>query len=82
MTTIIFACIVAIVLIDYAVERFLDYVNAKHRKTALPEDLQGIYNDEEYEKQQRYEQAKSSISLWSSSFSTAVLLVLLLCGTF
>lgn len=80
--TIIFVCIIAIIIVDYAVERWLDYINAKHRKTALPEDLQGIYNDEEYEKQQRYEQAKSKVSLWASSVSTALMLALLLGGAF
>ncbi|MDR0941799.1 MAG: M48 family metallopeptidase [Bacteroidales bacterium] len=82
MTTLIFVCIIAIILIDYAVERWLDYINAKHRKTVLPEELQGIYNTEEYNKQQRYEQAKSKISFWASTISTVLILALLLCGAF
>ncbi|MDR2962284.1 MAG: M48 family metallopeptidase [Bacteroidales bacterium] len=82
MTNILFICIIVIICADYAIERFLDYINAKHRKTALPAELQDIYNAEEYEKQQRYEEAKSNISFWSSTLSTVVILALLFCSAF
>lgn len=76
-TTYLFAIIVFIIVLDYAVERFLDYLNARNRNAPIPDVLSDIYDTDTYEKQQRYGQAKSTIALWSSTISIVFTLLML-----
>jgi STE24 endopeptidase len=48
----------------------------------LPEKLKGICDTEEYRKTQLYEKDNKRLSLWSSSFNLAVILIMIIAGGF
>lgn len=68
-TTILFAIIIAIILIDYVLERFLDYLNSSMRGSAIPSEVADIYDETQYQKQQQYEQAHSKVGFWIGTIS-------------
>lgn len=70
-----FYIIIAIILFDFCFERILDYLNIKWRSKPIPKELEGIYNDEEYAKQQNYSKENSRFSILTSAFSFVVLLL-------
>ncbi|HRS19462.1 MAG TPA: M48 family metallopeptidase [Bacteroidales bacterium] len=78
MASTIFGIIIAVLVFDYALERILDLLNAKHRVQELPIELQDIYNAEEYAKQQQYEQTKTQFGFITASFSFILILGMLL----
>lgn len=82
MEQTIFYIIVAIILFDYLLERFLDYLNGTRRSPELPKELEGIYEAEKYRKSQEYEKVKSRFSLFSSSLSLVAMLLILFLGGF
>jgi STE24 endopeptidase len=48
----------------------------------LPEKLKGICDKEEYRKTQLYEKDNLKLSLWSSSFNLAIVLIMIIAGGF
>lgn len=76
MNIIIFWIIIAVLLFDYVLERFLDVLNSSKRNSPIPNELQDIYNEQEYEKQQRYEQQKSYFSIITSTFSFLIIIAM------
>ncbi|WP_424494479.1 M48 family metallopeptidase [Salinimicrobium sp. GXAS 041] len=73
----LFYIIVAVVLIDFIVDQILDTLNARHFKDPIPQNLQDVFNQEEYEKSQQYKKTRHRFGLISSTFSIAVLLIFL-----
>ena len=76
MTTpqLIFYVIVAILLIDYLVEQYLEYLNARYRSASLPEELKGIYPEDEYKRSQQYRSDNRKLSFISSTFNLLLIL--------
>ena len=72
-----FIIIVTIVIIDFLFERYLSYLNKKHASAELPDEVAGIYNKEEYARQQNYFVANLKFSTISHSFSFIVILLFL-----
>ena len=54
-STTLFYIIIAILIINFIVDKVLDALNAKHFNDALPEDLQDVYDETEYKKSQNYQ---------------------------
>ena len=77
MTQIIFYTILAIIIFDFALERFLDYLNSTHWSSKIPKELIGIYDEEKYSKSQLYEKTNSRFSQLTSSFSFVIILIML-----
>lgn len=48
----------------------------------IPQKLEGIYNEEEYAKQQQYQKTNSKFGLYSGLFSFVIMFVILLLGGF
>lgn len=71
-----------IVLVDYAIDQLLDYLNYKHSKTALPDKLKDLYDEEEYIRSQKYQKAKSRFGFLTSAFSTILTILVLSFGGF
>lgn len=67
----------AIVLAEYLLSEWLSFRNSKSSKLPVPQQLEGLYDAEKYEKQQRYFRVNSRFSFVSSTFSTIVMLLLL-----
>ena len=77
MANTLFYLIIGIVVLDFLVERFLEYLNLKHFKDELPTELSGIYNEEKYRKSQAYLKTNARFSMVSSGFSFLLLMLML-----
>lgn len=82
MVQILFILIISILIADFALERFLSFLNIKQSGKELPIILQDIYDTEKYNKQQNYFRTNSKFGMISSSFSFLITLVMILFGGF
>lgn len=82
MDKIIFFLIIALIVFDFLLEQFLQFLNDKYRKNELPEEGKGIYDPDEYARSQIYEKDKSRFSTLTESFSLILMLAVLLCNAF
>lgn len=75
MTSItLFYIIIAILVINFIVDKVLDRLNAKHFKDALPLELDDVYDNEAYLKSQNYKATNQRFSNITSTFSFLVTL--------
>ena len=82
MSQILFKVITGLVVADYIFERFLDYLNSTQWTDKLPEEVKDIYDQDKYSRQQAYEKVNYRFSFLSSSFSFAIMLLMLLFSGF
>jgi len=66
---ILFYILIGIIVVKFIFDTILNANNAKHFNDKIPEELDGIYNDEEYLKSQEYKKENYKFSLITSSFS-------------
>lgn len=78
----VFILIVAILVFDFVFGLWLDYLNYKHRTAQIPEELHGIYDDEQYRKQQEYKKVNTRFGFVTGSFSFVVMMIFLFAGGF
>jgi STE24 endopeptidase len=78
MHEILFWIIIAIIVLDFLFEKYLDYLNTKTMSEVLPDEVKGIYDEEKYKKQQAYQRENNRFGLLSSSFSFALTLAMFL----
>ena len=76
MTTL-FWIILGILILDFVVERVLDYLNTTRWTSQLPDEVKGIYDEDKYRRQQAYSKTNHRFGMLTSSFSF-VLIVLML----
>lgn len=82
MYNTIFFIIISIAVLEFLLERVLDYLNSTKRSTVLPKELEGIYDAEKYKKQQLYEKTNSRFSAILSTFNLLIILLMLFLGGF
>jgi len=70
----LFIIIIAIIIVDFIIDKYIDYLNAKHFNDEIPNDLKDVYNEEEYYKSQAYKKENYKFSLITSSFSIVLTL--------
>ncbi len=58
----LFYIIISILIINFIVDKILDSLNAKHYNDPIPEELNDVYNKEEYEKSQQYKKENNRFS--------------------
>ena len=81
MTSSLFlSIIVTILVLSYALEQFAQYLNLRHHPEELPSELEGIYNQEEYDKSNDYHRATTNFSFLTSSVSLIIFILVLLTG--
>lgn len=73
----LFYLIIIIILLDFIVEKVLDALNARHFDDPIPTELQDVYDEEEYQKSQRYKKERYKFGLVTSTFSLALILAFL-----
>ncbi|CAM4033374.1 M48 family metallopeptidase [Gillisia limnaea] len=73
----LFYIIVAIIIIDFIIDKVLDTLNAKHFDDAIPKELQDVYDKNEYEKSQRYKKERYRFGMITSTFSVLLMLAFL-----
>jgi STE24 endopeptidase len=65
----LFYIIIGILLLDFVIDKYIDHLNAKHFNDAIPDELEDVYNREEYSKSQDYKKENYRFSLLTSSFT-------------
>lgn len=81
-TQSLFYIIIAIILINFIKDKVLNAINAKHYNDPIPEELNDVYEQEEYVKSQAYKATNYKFGIWSSVFSLALTLGFLLLDGF
>jgi len=82
MAELLFAIIVIILIVDFALGRYLAFLNIKESGKELPALLRDIYDPEKYNKQQDYFRTNSQFGMLTSTFSFTVTLLMLVFGGF
>jgi len=65
----LFYIIIAILIVSFIIEQALDYLNAKHFGDKLPKELEDIFDEQEYQKSQRYKTERYKFGLLTSTIS-------------
>ena len=73
--TTLFYIIIAILIINFIVDKILDTLNAKHFNDELPPELKDVYDEAEYKKSQAYKKANQQFSNYTSAFSLVLTLL-------
>ena len=82
MVVILYYSILAILIVNFLFERWLDYKNTTLWSSELPDELIGIYDQEKYQKSMEYEKIKFWFSLVSESLGFIVMVALFASGAF
>ncbi|MEM1257450.1 MAG: M48 family metallopeptidase [Bacteroidota bacterium] len=78
----LFYIIIGILVAQYAMDTFLDYLNAKHFLKEIPDELKDIFDANEYQKAQRYHQENHRFGLLKDGVSLLAVLGFLFLGGF
>ena len=78
MYNILFWIIIAILLLDFLFEKYLEYLNTTKWSDTIPEEVKGIYDEEKYAKQQAYSRENHRFGMWAGAFSMVVTLTMFL----
>lgn len=78
----LFYVIIAILVIEFVIETILDYLNSKRYRDPIPEDLQDVFDADEYQKSQNYKMTNYKFGLLTSGFSLLLTLGFLIFGGF
>lgn len=74
--------IVAFIIVEFLLERWLDFINLNFWKNTIPKEMEGFIDEEKYLKTQEYEKTKKKVSLYSSSISLVITVLVLLTREF
>ena len=78
-----FYCAIFFILVaNFILERWLDYLNTTKWSLKLPVELEGIYNEEKFRLSMEYEKTKHQFAMISESVSFVTLLILFAFGGF
>jgi len=78
MYTTLFFVILVIIIADFAIDRYVDYLNTTRWSDRLPGELKGIYDEEKYARQQAYQRENYRVGLLASGINFALVLAMLL----
>ena len=70
----LFYIIIAVILIDFIIDKILDALNARHFNDPIPSELIDVYDEKEYERSQNYKKERYKFGLITSSFSLLLML--------
>ena len=82
MVTILYYSILIVLIVNFVFERWLDYLNVKNWSTELPTELQGIYNEEKYQKSQEYQKVTHRFTLVTETMEFFAVLMIFATGGF
>lgn len=68
-STTLFYTLIAILILNFIIDKILDVLNTKHFDDAIPAELSDVYQKEDYEKSQAYKKANAQFSSLTSLFS-------------
>ncbi len=76
--TQLYYLIIAIIIIDFIIDKVLNALNAKHYNDPIPEELIDVYDEDEYNRSQDYKLTNYRFGIWSSLFTLTLTLGFLL----
>lgn len=65
----LFYIIIAILTVNFIIDKILDALNARHFKDSIPSELNDVFDEQAYQKSMNYKLANYKFGLWSSLFS-------------
>lgn len=77
-----FYLVIGLILTMFVFESIVSILNYRYKNQPIPENVQGLYNDEKYVKWLSYSMANFKFGLVSNTLSTLLMLVLLILGAF
>lgn len=80
--TAILYILLAIVILDFLVERVLGFLNDKRSKSPIPAELEGVYDEAQYLKSQEYQRVTGKFGNLTATFSFLLTLSALYLGWF
>lgn len=72
---LLFYIIILILLVDFLIDKIINYLNAKHFDDQIPSELDDVYEKNEYYRSQEYKKENYRFSLVTSSFSFVLTLL-------
>lgn len=82
MYNTVFFIIIIILVLDFLLERFLEYLNSKSRSQSLPKEISDVYDKEKYLQQQAYKRANEKLGMLSGTVSFIIIMLMLIFGGF
>lgn len=79
---VLFYILIGIISVKFIADTFIDYLNSKHFNDPIPEELEDVYNKDEYIKSQAYKKVNYKFSTISSAFSIVTTLLFFLLDGF
>ena len=73
--TTLFYILIAILVINFTIDKILDFLNTKHFDDAIPAELQDVYEKPAYEKSQAYKKTNAKFSNLTGLFSLVLTIV-------
>ncbi|MBC3847227.1 M48 family metallopeptidase [Winogradskyella echinorum] len=73
----LFYIIIGIIVVNFIKDKILDAINAKHYNDPIPEELNDVYDKDEYQKSQTYKATNYRFGIWASLFSIVLTLAFL-----
>ena len=70
----IFYIIIGIIVFNFVLEQFLDYINSTRFTADLPDEVKDVYDEERYAKSIRYKKVNYRFSILTSVFSLVLIL--------
>lgn len=77
-----FIIIIGLLLFDFVFDKVLDFMNSRHWKDEIPEEMTAYYDRDKYRQARDYQQENGRLGLLSSVFSFAVMMLILWTGFF
>ncbi len=74
--------VIAFILLEFLLERILDYLNSKNWSPEIPKEMSGYIDEDKYLKSREYEQTKKRMSILVSMLSLIAIITLLLLDGF
>jgi len=78
----IFYLVIFILVAQFALDSWLEYLNSKKRSDELPQELSGIYDEEKYRQSIEYEKINRRFSIVSAGFNLLLILLMLFLSGF
>lgn len=82
MHNTLFYIILVIILVDYLLARYLEWLNDRNWSAILPPELSDVYDPKEYERSQRYHRDNNRFEWITSTFQLLIILGMLFLNGF
>ena len=82
MENLYYSIIVSAIIVEYLLSSVGSFLDLRNITPEIPKDFQDAYDEEKYSKSQEYLKARTKFSLFSSTFSLILIMVVIHTGIF